>query len=376
ATAAETDETQDIVVTGQPLRRTADEATTPVTVLEGDTLVYQRQATIGETLAREPGINADTFGGGAARPVIRGQTSPRIRVLQDGAQIQDASDVSPDHAVVSEPLLLRRIEVLRGPAALLYGGGAIAGAVNLVDTRIPEELPTSGVAAALELRGGTADRERTAVGGVTLAAGPLAFRAEGVYRDQDDYRAPGLASARVPGTFNETRTGTLGLSYVGDNGYLGIAYTHQKSRYGVPGHNHDYEGCHPHGSALHCGAHDHDEDDHDHDHGGEGGDVFVDLLSKRFDIRGEIRNPVPGIERFRMRGGFSDYRHHEIHAEGHDHDHEEGEHEEEEAHAPTSFINRGHDLRFELEHAPLLGLRGVIGLQNSRSRFRTAGLEA
>ncbi|WP_120717254.1 TonB-dependent receptor domain-containing protein [Tsuneonella amylolytica] len=374
-----------IIVTAQPLGRTADETTTPVTVIAGDDLIYRRQATLGETLMNEPGINADTFGGGAARPVIRGQTSPRIRILQDGAQIQDASDVSPDHAISSEPLLLRQIEVLRGPAALLYGGGAISGAVNLLDTRIPEEIPARGIAAVAELRGGTADDERTAVGGVTVGAGPFALRAEGVYRDSEDYRAPDWDENRVAGTFNRTRTGTLGGSIVGDNGYFGVAYTRQESEYGVPGHNHDYESCHPHGSSLHCGGHGHEEEEHDHDHDHEEhSDVFVDLVSNRFDVRGELRNPVPAIERIRLRGGFSDYRHYELHAEEHDHDHEdehdhahdEDDHEHEAGEEPTGFFNKGHDVRLEVEHAPIMGLRGVVGIQNSRSRFRTEGPEA
>lgn len=375
--AADISARQEIVITAQPLGRTADETTTPVTVLEGESLAYRRQATIGETLAGEPGIRADTFGGGAARPVVRGQTSPRVRILSDGAQIQDASDVSPDHAVVTEPLLLRRIEVLRGPAALLYGGGAISGAVNLVDTRIPDERPAGGFGGAAELRVGSADDERTAVGGVTVGVGPFALRAEGVYRDSDDYGAGGR---RVPGTFNETRTGTIGAAWVGGNGYLGLAYTRQDSRYGVPGHSHDYESCHPHGSSLHCGGHGHDEADHDHDHGHEEhADVFVDLRSERFDLRGELRNPLPGIERVRLRGGFTDYRHDEIETGGHGHEHDHdhgGEDHEHEGHGGTTFLNRGHDVRLEIEHAPLFGLRGVIGVQNSRSRFRTEGPEA
>lgn len=268
--------------------------------------------------------------------------------------------------------------MLRGPASLLYGGGAISGAVNLVDTRIPDQRPTGGIDGVFELRGGTADDERTAVGGITVGAGPLALRAEGVYRDAEDYRAPDWEKRRVHGTFNETRTGTLGASWIGENGYLGIAYTRQKSRYGVPGHNHDYEDCHPHGSALHCGGHGHEEDEHDHDNGGEEhADVSVDLRSERFDLRGELRNPIAAVERVRLRAGFTDYRHHEIegghqvgdHGQGDDHDHGEEE-------GRTSFFNRGHDVRLEVEHAPLFGLRGVVGLQNSRSRFRTEGAEA
>ncbi|MFN3944958.1 MAG: TonB-dependent receptor domain-containing protein [Allosphingosinicella sp.] len=374
-------EQQEIVVTAIPLSQTVEEVAVPVTVLDGEDLVYRRQATIGETLANEPGIRADTFGGGAARPVVRGQTSPRIRILSDGAQIQDASDVSPDHAIAAEPLLLRRIEVLRGPAALLYGGGAISGAVNLLDTKIPETLPIGGFDGVAELRAGTSDRERTAVGGVTVGLGPLALRAEGVYRNADDYRVPDWDERRVDGTFNRTRTGTVGASWVGTDGFFGIAYTHQRSRYGVPGHSHDYESCHPHGTRLHCGGHGHGHDDHDHHDEDDHEDVFINLRSDRVDVRGEYRNPVAGIERIRLRGGFTDYRHDEIegggdhddhghgHGHGHGHDHDEDE-------AVTSFKNRGHDMRLEVEHAPIFGMRGVIGIQNSRNRLRTSGPEA
>ena len=115
----------DIVVTATVLGLKADETVTPVITLSGDELVRRRQATLGDTLAGQPGIHFDNFGGGASRPVIRGQTSPRVQALSDGANIQDASAISPDHAITTEPLLLRGIEVLRGPAALLYGGSAI-----------------------------------------------------------------------------------------------------------------------------------------------------------------------------------------------------------------------------------------------------------
>jgi iron complex outermembrane recepter protein len=371
----------DIIVTAFALDRTPEETTIPVTVLEGDDLTYRRQATLGETLMNEPGIRADTFGGGAARPVVRGQTAPRIKVLSDGAEIQDASQVSPDHAVVTEPLLLRRIEVLRGPAALLYGGGAISGAVNLIDNKIPEAAPAGGLEGVAELRGGTSDRERTAVGGITVGAGPIALRAEGVFRNSDDYRVPGRHDSRVQGTFNETRTGTLGASLVGSNGYFGIAYTRHRSKYGVPGHQHLYEECHPDGTHLDCPGLDHDDhDDDDHDNE-DFEDVFVNLRSNRLDLRGEYRNPIAGIERVRFRAGFTDYRHDEI-VEDHDdddddhHDDDDDHHDHDDDHAVTSFHNKGHDVRLEVGHAPIFGLRGVVGFQNSRSRLRTSGPEA
>ena len=146
---------RDIVVTASPLEQKADETATPVITLSGDALVRRRQATLGDTLAGQPGIHFDNFGGGASRPVIRGQTAPRVQALSDGANIQDASAISPDHAVTTEPLLLRGIEVLRGPAALLYGGGAIGGAINLIDDKVPSAIPEGGIAGVAEGRLGT-----------------------------------------------------------------------------------------------------------------------------------------------------------------------------------------------------------------------------
>jgi iron complex outermembrane recepter protein len=358
----------DIVVTATVLEQTADETATPVLTLSGEELIHRRQSTLGETLAGQPGINFENFGGGASRPVIRGQTSPRVQALSDSANIQDASTISPDHAITTEPLLLRGIEVLRGPAALLYGSGAIGGAVNLLDEKVPTSLPERGITGALEGRLGTGDDERSLVGGVTVGAGPFAFRVEGVDRSTDDYRVPGkFGSRRVAGSYNDTSTVTLGGSWIGPDGYLGVAYTRQRSEYGLPGHSHDYEDCHPHGTHLHCGGHDHEEDGHDHgdehadEHDHDHDEVpFVKLRSNRFDIRSDYRDPLPGFEKVRFRLSFTDYEHDEL------------EHEE----VATTFRNKAYDLRFELTHKPIAGLRGVIGFQHSESDFTADGEEA
>lgn len=354
----------EIVVTAFGLDRKADETTTPVLTLSGEELVHRRQATLGDTLAGQPGINFDNFGGGASRPVIRGQTAPRVQALGDGANIQDASTISPDHAIVTEPLLLRGIEVLRGPAALLYGGGAIGGAINLLDDKVPTALPRNGVSGVAEGRLGTADDERSLVGGITAGVGPFAFHAEGVHRSSNDYRVPGgFGERHVDGSYNDTSTFSVGGSWIGEGGYLGVAYTRQRSTYGLPGHSHDYEDCHPHGSSLHCGGHGHDHDDHDHDHGDEHDHEevpFVKLRSERFDIRSDYDDPLPGFEALRFRMAFTNYAHDEI------------EHDE----VATTFRNKAHDIRLELTHKPIAGLRGIIGVQHSDSEFSALGEEA
>jgi len=366
-------ELDEVVVTALPLGRGADDLVSSVAVLSGDELVHRRQATLGETLSGIPGVNSDTFGGGASRPVIRGQTSPRVRVLSNGAALLDASEISPDHAVSVEPLLVEGIEILRGPSALLYGGGAIGGAVNVIDRRVPAR-PAYGVSGAVEGRAGTADDERTAVAGVTAGDGVFALRLEALRRESDDYAVPRFTPPHeahedepehdhgpvevLEGSFNDTRTVTIGASWTGADGYFGAAWTEQNSRYGLPGHSHAYEGCHAHGAGLHCGD-DEDEPDHDHDHD-EHGAPLIDLRSRRIDVRGELRQPIAGVERLSLRGGFTDYAHDEM----------EGDE------VATTFTNEGYDLRLELEHAPVGPARGMAGVQIARSDFAAVGHEA
>ena len=354
-----------VTVSASGLQLGANEMTTPTAVLEGDELVRRREATLGETLGNEPGITSSHFGAGASRPIIRGMDGPRVKVLSDGAELHDASTISPDHAVASEPLLATQIEVLRGPSALVYGGGAVGGVVNVLDGKVPTAIPQKGIEGSAELRANTGAGEGAGAFSLTGGAGNLAVHVEGVARDAGDYRvgkgwAPdGEPTRKVPGSFNRTDTGSVGLSWVGDRGYLGAAYTRQAARYGLPGHNHSFEGCHTHGTHLHCGAH---EEEDDHDHGAEEhGDVpVVDLRSERFDIRGELRNPFTGFSALRLRAGVTDYVHDEV----------------EDGAIATTFKNKAYDTRIELQHEPIAGFKGVVGLQTSQRKFSAIGEEA
>ncbi len=232
--------------------------------------------------------------------------------------VLDASTISPDHAVTSEPLLAERIEVLKGPATLLYGGGAIGGVVNVIDRKIPTYVPEAGYEGELELRGNTAANEGAGAFGITAGAGHFALRAEGVKRDADAYEIPGSPSKQA-GSYNGTDSYNLGASFIGERGYLGIAFGEQNNRYGLLAHEH--ADCHTHGpSDWHCSGHDdhdHDDDDHDHDHEEEhdhehGGVPYVDMQRKRWDLRGELADPLPGFELARLRVGHSDYQHVEV----------------------------------------------------------------
>lgn len=358
AAAAETTELPAVTVSASALALGSDAMSTPVTVLEGKELVLRRDATLGETLAREPGISASPFGAGASRPVIRGMDAARVKVLSDGAEIMDASTVSPDHAIASEPMLAEQIEVLRGPSALAYGGGAIGGVVNVLDRKIPMAIPARGVEGSVELRGNTAAQEAAGAFELSADSGNFAVHAEGLKRDARDYRVgDGWAGGRrVDGSFNETETGSLGLSWVGARGYLGLAYTHQRNDYGLPGHAHGIEECSAAGDTLVCPEHEEGEEEHE----AEGGVPVVKLDSERWDLRGEYLEPFAGFTRLRLRASHTDYRHHEV----------------EDGTIATTFRNRAHDGRIELEHAPLAGWRGVLGLQTSRRDFRALGEEA
>lgn len=359
-----------VTVSASGLQLGVSEMTQPVSVLEGDALVRQRGATLGETLESEPGITGSHFGAGASRPVIRGMDGARVRVLTDGAELHDASTISPDHAVVAEPLLATQIEVLRGPSALVHGAGAVGGVVNVLDGKVPTAVPSKGYEGSAEVRAGSAAREKAGAVAVTGGTGPFAVHVEAAGRDAGDYRVGSgwEGGRRVPGSFNDTRSASLGLSWVGESGYLGLAFTRQTARYGLPGHSHGFEGCHTHGNHLHCGAHDHDHDhveghddhaqhDHDHDHGAV---PVVDLRSERIDLRGELRNPFAGVAALRLRGGFTDYVHDEV---------EGGE-------VATTFKNKAHDLRVELQHQPIAGLRGLVGVRTAERKFSAVGEEA
>lgn len=366
---ADPDSIPTVVVSASALGVLGDDMITPVSSLAGGALVRARESTLGETLSNQPGITSSHFGAGASRPVIRGMDGPRVKILSDGAEIQDASTISPDHAVGFEPVLAERIEVLRGPSALAYGGGAVGGVVNILDRKIPTEMPGKPVEGSAEVRANSAAREKTGAFEVTGGAGSFAIHAEGVKRDAEAYRVgEGWSGGdKVPGSFKKTDTGTVGLSWIGARGYLGAAYTKERTEYGIPGHNEAFGSCRPHDGHLDCGgheepgSHEEHEEEHEEEHGHAAGEVpVVKLDSDRWDLRGEYRKPMAGFTAARLRASLTDYRHDEI----------EG------GVVGTSFMNKGHDARVELEHVPVGGWRGVVGAQTTRRDFRTEGDEA
>jgi iron complex outermembrane recepter protein len=350
----------DIVVTASPLARAPDEISAPTSVLAAEALARRRQPTLGETLAGLPGVDSTYFGPGASRPVIRGLGGDRIRVLTGGVGTLDASVVSPDHAVSLDPLLIERVEVVRGPAALLYGGGAVGGVVNVIDGRIPEELPAGPVTGRLEVRGDTAAGERAAAGVLTGATGKWAWRLDGFRRETDDITIPGFAETdalladhdeaeegpaafgTLPNSATETAGGAFGLSYINGKGHFGFAYSGFDALYGVPGHEHAEE---------EPGA----EEAHE-----EPGDVRIDLRQRRWDVHGEWLAPVGLLRAARFQLGAADYEHTEL----------EGDE------IGTRFTNDAHEGRLELLHEKIGAIEGALGWQFARSDFEAVGAEA
>ncbi|NHC61451.1 TonB-dependent receptor domain-containing protein [Paenalcaligenes suwonensis] len=354
-----------IRISALPLQTEMNKGATAITVVEThDLLAVNAADTLGQVLAQSPGIHSDTFGAGAGRPVIRGQTAPRVKVLSDGIEFMDASAVSPDHAIPADIFSAERIEVLRGPSALLYGGGAIGGVVNIVDNKIPTAIPEKAFSGRMQLQGSSVDRGNAEALSLTGSTGSVVVQLNANRSEGKDYRVPHWKDSRVENSNARSDNMSVGVSFVGDRGYIGAAYSYRYDKYGLPGHTHEYEDCHPHGSSLHCGGHGHD---HGHDHGGHehGHDHDHDhdhktnaiLRSDRFDLRGELDDPLQGFDSVRFRAGYTDYRHDE----------------RDDGVTGTRFTNRGYDGRIELQHKPWGGLTGVVGIQTAHSNFKSVG---
>jgi len=348
-----------VVVRATPLAATAEDLAQPVEVLAGQALDDAKASSLGETVNGLPGVHSSSFGPGVGRPIIRGMDGARVQVLSDGLGSGDVSTVSVDHAVSVEPFLARQIEVLKGPATLLYGSGAIGGAVNVVDGRVPEEATAEPIEGRAELRYGGAGDERTVMGRIdaTDGSGQFVFHADALHRETSDFDIPGHAESEhahedeegafgtLPGSAIRTDSGALGLSWVGERGFLGVAHSLFSSRYGVPGHAHEED-------------HDeHEEDDHDeHDHDEA---VRVVLDQRRDELRAGLDGAGP-FETLRLKLASTRYEHTEF--EGED--------------VGTVFGNDALEGRLELVHGAWAGWRGAFGAQWGKRDFLAVGDEA
>lgn len=361
----------EIIVTS-PFARDRRLVATAVTVVQGDVLQRAMRSTIGETLARQPGVSSSFFGPNASRPILRGLDAERVRVLSDGIGSFDVSNTSVDHAVAVNPLLADRVEIVRGPAALLFGSGAIGGVVNMRDLRIPTEVPDHGPHVDASAGIGTAARERNIGAAVNVPlGGGFVAHVDGSFQQSEDYRVGGYifsdalraaaaaqggevaeeaqARGRVANTAGRTWDLAGGLAWIGDNGAnFGFAVSHLANRYGIPG-------------TLDLTAHsDHDEatevaeEAHAHDN------VTLDMRQTRVDVRGAV--PLGGaFKEVKLRAGWADYRHDEL---------------EDDGSIGTSFFNRSWEARLELVQRARGAWQGASGVQYFSRDFRSEGAEA
>ena len=360
----------EVIVTA-PLQQSERDVLQGTSVLTGEALTRSLRPSIGETLARLPGVSATSFGPTASRPILRGFQGERIRVLTDGIGSIDVSNTSVDHAVAINPLLAERVEVLRGPSALLFGSSAVGGVVNVVDTRIPRSLPEDGYRLNGIANYGSAANERSISGAGDVAVGQhLVLHADGSYLKTDNLRIGGYALSpaarraalsqvglpqdveggeepidfaasaaiknKLPNSFSETWTAGVGASIVTDTGSLGVSYSHYDSFYGIPIRYATEVGQEQEAPRL-------------------------DLVQNRVDLRGEVETGGGFLDRIRVRIGHANYRHFEL---------------EEDGSVGTAFYNNGTEGRLELVQARKGAWSGASGVQYFNRLFDVQGDEA
>jgi iron complex outermembrane receptor protein len=327
-----------VVVTGHPLGR--DDLALPATVLSGEALARRRAGTLGATLDGLPGVASSGFGPQSVRPVIRGLDGDRVRLLDNGAASADASNLSFDHAVAIDPLLVDRIDVLRGPAALLYGGNATGGVVNAIDNRIPREA-LSGLGGRAELRFGGAANQRAGAalleGGNATDGSGFSWHADAAARRTDDQRVPrftpvrdgeaGEPTTRVANSAGDSRAGALGGSWADRDGYLGAAVDALDNDYGV---------------AVEP-------------------DVTIRMKRRQLQLAGERRGLAGPFSALEFRASQQRYRHDEVEGSG-----EIG----------TTFRSTRRELRVQATQAARGPWRGIVGLQLEELDFEALGEEA
>ncbi len=331
----------DDYVVSSPLNEKKAATALPVNILDGTDLEMKTANSIGETLKQELGIHSSSFGAGVGRPVIRGQSDSRVKVLQNGIGSLDVSNLSPDHANSTEALLADRIEVLRGPATLLYGSGAIGGIVNVLDNRIPDALPQRPFMAALEQRYNSVSDETSTVLTHDGHIDKFAWHLDGFYRQRSNVDIAGNAinESVEPSAHNttgyiansdaESWSGSAGFSWIDDWGFVGVSANYLDNEYGVPPVDEQ---------------------------------VRIELKQARYDMKAEIIEPFAFAKSLKLRLGVNDYEHKEV---------------EEDGAVGTLYLNDAVEGRVELLHQPFAFIdQGVVGFQAQLKQFSAIGEEA
>ncbi|MCJ8318950.1 MAG: TonB-dependent receptor [Colwellia sp.] len=352
-----------IDVYATPLHSSSIESALPVNVLSSDELRLKQASTLGETLKNEVGIHSTYYGPVASSPIIRGLDGPRVLITQNGLDAGDASRVGPDHVAASETSTATQIEVLRGPATLFYGSGAIGGVVNVVDNRIPTSIDNT---VEWLVQHNSVATENQASLSLQTGKGSMAFHLDGFWRESSDYKIAGEAALEyeehhgegehrgeeehhdegkgvLENSASKSQGFTLGSSYLFDNGYAGISYGYMNRQYGIPGH------------ALHEDDAVSGESEDDHDEG-----VAADMEQQRIQLLSELNFSAQFINRMQVKLAFTDYQHQEI---------EHGE-------IGTVFNNDSLETRIDLYHREINGFNGAWTVHYKKSDFEAIGDEA
>jgi len=323
-----------VIITLTPLSRTELDALQPIDVLRGDELRLKEGTTLGETLARQLGVQSSAYGAGAGRPIIRGQDAARVRITESGLGVADVSSLSPDHRVAADTFNSQQVEVLRGPGTLLYGSGASGGLVNIVSQRIPQQR-LSEFGAGLHLRGTTAERERL---GALELQGPVgdgaAWRLEGFKQRTSDYELAEplrnesgdvIASDRLPNSRADTQSIAAGAAAFGSDFRVGGALQRYQSKYGIPNPEEP---------------------------------VTIDMKRTRTELQGDLTREFGVFSSLRTKFSYTDYQHAELEPSGD---------------VGARFTNRSSEGRIELPHRSIGGFTGVLGVQLLGAEIRGAG---
>jgi iron complex outermembrane receptor protein len=326
ATAFAQQQDEEEVIVTAPIEGSRIESLQGAAVLTREDVVEQLNGGLGDTLDATPGISTTFFGAGASRPIIRGLGEDRVRVLQNGIGAIDASTASPDHAVTADGLDAERIEVLRGAAALAYGGNAIGGVVNVIDQSIPTRA-IEGIDGNALLAYSSVDDGFQGAGEIGFGAGPFALRLNASARDTDPYETP---IGEGENQWTELRTYAAGGALVQNWGFAGLAVKHTEDNYGLlpetPG-----------------------------DPGGH-----IEMEQTRIEARGDIRVDLGPFTAIDFGAQHSDYEHTEFERSGE---------------AGTQFTSEGWEARVEGHHRGDRW-RGAVGLQATDVDFAAEGEEA
>ena len=337
-----------------PLHSSTIESAIPVNVISGDDLKMKQASTLGETLKNEVGVHSSFYGSVASSPIIRGLDGPRVLISQNGLDAGDASRVGADHSVSTETSTATQIEVLRGPATLFYGSGAIGGVVNVVDNRVPTSSDT--LAEWLLQYNDVSDENQ---GSLSVQTGndDFAVHFDGFWRDAGDYKLPSgfdihavdedheeehedeEQSSHLANTGSKSHGLTLGASYLFDQGFVGFSYGTMSRDYGIPGHTHHEE-----------------DEEHDEDEAG----TQAQMEQNRLQLLSEVNFDDSFIKQFATKFAYTDYQHHEI---------EDGE-------IGTTFTNKSTEFKADLFHQEYFGWQGAWTLHFKQSDFKAVGEEA